>query len=232
MGLFSRKNSSVAYPSSGQPGWDDQLRTPANTPRVSTETFLENATAHVLGALRSKVQQSKENPGAEGPDYKRFALLDRMLTVDSEQEALGGRSRLERIVRGYLAEFLRQTVDQIEPCNVRSGTVDRSDVKCYWDSQSADALWLAAGAGVYHSAFAYNALRETLRADLGTGVGRTGAWGALVEVVRHSVQGFKQVWAATYPGVEPRASVYNDHEKVLRYSVMLDRHRLGFARAS
>lgn len=232
MGLFSRKNSSVAYPSSGQPGWDDQLRTPANAPRVSPETFLENATAHVLGALRSKVQQGKENVHAGSPDDQRFALLDRMLTVDTEPGVLGGRSRLERMVRGYLAEFFRQTVDQIEPCNVRSGTVDRSGVKSYWDSQSADALWLAAGAGVYHSAFAYNALRETLRADSGNGVGRKGAWGALVEVVRHSVQGFKEVWSATYPGVEPRASVYNDHEKVLRYSVMLDRNRLGFARAS
>jgi len=201
---------------------------------ISVDAFIADTTAQVMSTLRRRVEQSKDSLKAnELPLDKRFALLETLLPSQEQMDIAPGRSSVERIVRGYLGEFLRQTLDNIEPCNVVSGKVDRSTIKAYWDSRPSTALWGAAGAGVYHSAFAYNSLRDALhREDLGGSFGRKAAWGALIELVRHSVQAFKESCPEILPGVEPRASIYNDHEKIVRYSVMLERQHLSFSRAS
>jgi hypothetical protein len=235
MGIFSRRAAPVHNETPTESSREATLHpVPLDRLPLSIDAFIADTTTRVMHSLRTRVEECKDPLRAhELPLDRRFALLETILPSEEQLERAPGRSSIERIVRGYLGEFLRQTLNDIESCNIVSGKVDRSAIKAYWDTRSSTALWGAAGAGVYHSAFAYNSLRESLHSEaLGEKFGRKAAWGALIEIVRHSVKGFKESCPEVLPGVPPRASIYNDHEKIVRYSVMLERHRLNFARAS
>ncbi len=134
---------------------------------------------------------------------------------------------IRSIIRGYLVDFLRQTEEQIVPCNIVGGKLDTSVQRAYWEKQPPDKFWSAAGSGVFHSAFSYNKLYEVAAAR------RSVAWSALANIVKTSAEKFKEMHLQTFPGIEPQASVLNDHNKVLEIAI---RHepvrRPGLNRAS
>ena len=134
---------------------------------------------------------------------------------------------IRSIIRGYLVDFLRQTEEQIVPCNIAVGRIDTSAQRAYWEKQPPAKFWSAAGSGVFHSAFSYNKLYEVAAAR------RSVAWSALANIVKTSAEKFKEMHLQTFPGIEPQASVLNDHNKVLEIAI---RHepvrRPGLNRAS
>lgn len=190
--------------------------------------FVTDTTTAIVAALREQVERSKDPRLALAmPLDDRYLLLERMLPTPETSEIAPGRSILERVVRGYVTEFLRQTADDIHPCNVVSDTIDRSALQRYWESQPREEFWAAISSGVYHSAFSYKTFREErAHANSKDDIGRKAAWGALIEVVKHSVAQFKAHCGEIFPGVEPRASLYNNHHLIMRYAVMLEHHRL------
>lgn len=114
------------------------------------------------------------------------------------------------IIRGYLIDFLRQTEEQIVPCNIANGRPDTSEQRAYWEKQPSAKFWSAAGSGVFHSVFSYNKLCEIAAGP------RSVAWSALANIVKTSAATFKEMHLEAFPGVEPRASVLDDHYKVLQ----------------
>ncbi len=122
---------------------------------------------------------------------------------------------LRKIVRGYLLDFQRQTEAGFEACNVVSLRFDCSRQQAYWEKQPREAFWSVAASGAFHSAVSHNALCRipTARPSV--------AWSVLGTVVGTSAAIFKEMYAEAFPGVEPRASVFNDHRKLLEYAASL-----------
>lgn len=134
---------------------------------------------------------------------------------------------IRSIIRGYLVDFLRQTEEQIVPCNILDGKLDTSAQRAYWEKQPSAKFWSAAGSGVFHSAFSYNKLCEFAAAQ------RSVAWSALANIVKTSAEKFKEMHLEAFSGVEPQASVLNDHQKVLQIAIRHERpQRPGLPRAS
>jgi hypothetical protein len=229
MGLFAKKSlPGGAAGADGPPSLSASSFNLGARAELPIGEFVTNTTTAIVGALKEQVKRSKDPRFAHTMAFDdRYRLLERMLPTPERGEVAPGRSILERVVRGYVTEFLRQTAEDIHPCNVVSDKVDRSAVQRYWESQPREDFWAAISSGVYHSAFSYKTFREErAHATSEDDIGRKAAWGALIEVVKHSVAQFKAHCVETFPGVEPRASLYNNHQLIMRYAVMLEHHRL------
>jgi hypothetical protein len=229
MGLFTKKTLPVgAGAADGPPALAASSFNLDARVGLPIGEFVTNTTTAIVGALREQVERSKDPRFAHTMALDdRYRLLERMLSSPERGEIAPGRSLLERVVRGYVTEFLRQTAEDIHPCNVVSDKIDRSAVQRYWESQPREEFWAAISSGVYHSAFSYKTFREErARANSDADIRRRAAWGALIEVVKHSVAQFKAHCVEIFPGVEPRASLYNNHQLIMRYAVMLEHHRL------
>ena len=229
MGLSAKKSLPVAPGGADNPpALSASCFNPDARVGLSMGEFVTNTTAKIVAAIREQVERSKDPRFAHTMAFDdRYRLLERMLPTPERGEVAPGRSTLERIVRGYVTEFLRQTAEDIHPCNVVSDKIDRSAVQRYWESQPREEFWAAISSGVYHSAFSYKTFREErAHANSDADIRRRAAWGALIEVVKHSVAQFKAHCVEIFPGVEPQASLYNNHQLIMRYAVMLEHHRL------
>ncbi len=196
---------------------------------VSPDEWLHETASRTVAALARRVELFKSGALETPLPDSRFKLLERMIPSQEELARSPGRSALERVVRGYLTEFVRQTIDDVPPCNVVSTHVDRSQHATLWNGRSASEFWVAASPGVFHSAVVNNYLRSVahqISNESGLRLASKDAWGVLVEIVKASVVQFKEDCHEILPGVPPRASVFNDHTRILRYGAALDINRL------
>lgn len=199
----------------------------------SPEEWLHDTTTRVVAALARKVEVERLSAVEGVPLDKRFKLLERALPSKEQLELSPGRSGLERIVRGYLTDFIRQTLEEVAPCNVVSTHVDRSQNAALWEGRSQAEFWNAASPGVFHSAAAQNYLKRVafqLTNDSEVRFTSKDAWGVLTEVVKASVQQFKQDSRELLPGLTPHASVYNGHSRIVKFGAALDLNRLRLRR--
>lgn len=188
--------------------------------------WLDHTTDKIVEKLANNVKKFKDAPvpefetPADKEAYqikeKRYELLKMML--EREPDKKNKKNELGRIVKGFLTEFIRQTEQQINACNIENGR--NPDAKAYWESRPEEEFFAARCAGVMHTAFTYSRFKTTMQ----RGIGRKAAWDATGEVVRTCIDEFK----AEYPRYDieatPLASVYNNHLKAIAQTFRLENH--------
>jgi hypothetical protein len=172
---------------------------------------------------RSEAFKKSPAPGVSATTIreqsKKFEYVEKLLNNHkSYQRSKNDRhphSPLHRIIRGFIVEFISQTEEQLTPLNTEHD--QNPEARAYWNSKDPKDFDSAKLPGMYHMAVSYNKLRDPLRRESGN----LAKLHAVGEVIRASIDVFKEHFPALAPGSEPRASIYNDHIESIRLASTL-----------
>jgi hypothetical protein len=150
---------------------------------------------------------------------KKFEYIDRLIDQHiSYQKSPTQRqpnSTLHRIIRGFIVEFIHQTTEQVTPLNIEHNR--NPEAKTYWNSKDSAEFKAAAFPGMYHLAVRYNKLRDPQSRERGN----LAKFHAVGEVIRASIDVFKEQFPKLAKINDPRASLYNDHFESIRLAFQL-----------
>ncbi len=187
------------------------------------ELFLSECRDKIICTLRKNLEQAQEPPpvGVEKRKHeerkKRYDVLKPM--IEEPKHTRRGTTTLERILRGYLVEFLRQTEEEIPAYNVEHGK--NPSAAAYW-ADNLQEFRVERLPSCTHTASAYNRVRT----NRNTGE-HSAAWGAIGEIIRVSIDTFKKEYSCFDPSRVPMASIYNNQEDIIRLAVSFQRRLSG-----
>jgi hypothetical protein len=183
--------------------------------------WLDETAEKVIDALRERTDAFLKNPATgDDPDWHmrsgRYTKLQRLLDKAATPAHLSasGRSDLHRIIRGYLVEFVRQSEEGVPPCNIQNGRNEAA--KAYWEQRPESEFAEAKFRGLVHSASSY---RRVLGHDTS---GRKAAMAATGDIIRTTIDVFRQEFPKLCPDLEPRASIGNDPVEVAATGNLMD----------
>lgn len=181
--------------------------------------------ALVVDRLRERSRDFKISPAPGvsattiAEQTKKFEYIDHLINQhDSHQQSHKQQhpsSALHRIIRGFIVEFIHQTTEQVTPLNIEHNR--NPDAKAYWDSKDSAEFKAAAFPGMYHLAVSYNKLRDPQSRERGN----LAKFHAVGEVIRASIDVFKEHFPKLANMNDPRASLYNDHFKSIHLAFNL-----------
>jgi hypothetical protein len=186
--------------------------------------WLDETVERVVSRMNDRIFQHELAPQAgtsvptiEGQD-KKFQEVEQMI---GEHYAHEGKKKgsLARIIRGYLTEFIRQSEKQTVACNILH---DRNpDAKKYWDARPSE-FREAIASGMYHSAVSYRKLVRDKFASSNERINRSPVFHSLGEIIRDTIDVFKEEYPKLNPDNPPVATLYNDHMAVVKLATDMD----------
>lgn len=197
-----------------------------------------SATARTLARLETRLLTFTQNPtpGILTPSLeerqRKYDCLSFLLKKDEEQrlnlrdKSSLRKTGLDKIIGGLLCEFTQQTLEQRVAVNVLH---DRNPpAKAYWESLNPECLTRAIDRGVFHIAVSYLNLFQKYGAEYARMVAAPDArkvrapfFHAIGEIIRASIDTFREESYFLLPDLTPCPSIYNDHLQVLRLALQL-----------
>ena len=198
---------------------DQNIITPPS--RQQIDSWLEATTAKVLQQLKEDVELH-ERSIARGKlvlesDTKRYELLRRNLEKDRVPRSIDGKLRptnLERIIRGYLVEFIRQSEEGAPSHNAH---MDKEPTASYWASRSRQEFLSARLLCNMHTAAAHHHIKKEEHPTKSVSV----SFDALGEIILTSIAIFTEELHTLYPGLAPSASVVRPSEEIISARALL-----------
>lgn len=177
---------------------------------TKVEEWLCATTSLVVERVRDRPKAFQEKLAKAPEDEEllkkapRYSKLTEILAEHDNQKAASPqkKSRLKRIIRGYLIEFIRQTEEQIPDCNIEAGRNEAA--RTYWAERPSNEFEQARMRGAYHTVFSANAVRN------GAKVGRLKALEATGEIIFITTRTFREKYPELDSEKPPIASVFND----------------------
>jgi hypothetical protein len=179
--------------------------------KQKTEKWLKETIDVVIHRIEERSEHFKANPqgGSSAPEIeqqeRKYAFMDRILT-DHYKESNKSKSPLSRIIRGYLVEFIRQSEERLPACNIRHGR--NPEAGQYWESHIKDFDDARAG-GIWQTASGFRKFEKIYPRK--EAEGRSAEFHAVGEIVRSSIDVFKEEYPKLDAVNPPAPSVYNDH---------------------
>ena len=192
--------------------------------------WLTQTTFKVIEVLRARNAEFKEMQPPEGVDetaLSKFQFKQRRTDFIGEllnrhdQAANPNRSELHRIIKGYLCEFINQTESGLPACNIMNGR--NPEAQEYWKSRPSEEFEAAKAPGIFHAAATYNKLKS-LRSERKH---KKIAWESTGEIIRHSIDVFKQEYPRFDTEHVTTASLFNDHLEIIARSTQLNQPSLN-----
>jgi len=203
------------------------LRMPLYERGLTREEGIGRAREEIVSILELKARRflSRATCSAlsivDAARHKRYAFLERLVTEKSHIGSARGLELLRWSAEGYLREFVRQTELGTPPLNIANPVKPIPEAARYWATQPEGSLQREAEHGIRHSARTYEALREELfrgKTPSEPKLGRRVALDVTAEIIRVSIDLFRERGYEICGEREPRASIHNDHVFVVEYA--------------
>jgi len=178
--------------------------------------WLNKTTTLIIERMREKILEFEATPheGTSAPTIeqqeRKFQFLKKL--IEENESGIKKRGPLTRIIRGFLTEFIRQSENEIPACNITNGR--NPEVAAYWQTKTSGEFHDAMIPGVFHSAVSYNRIRDYASVNE-----RSASFHAIGEIVRTTIDMFKEEYPKLNPNKKPTPSVYNDHREVIRLAL-------------
>lgn len=209
------------------------LRMPLSLRGLTREEGIAHLSEEVISTLESKARRFLDRASCstlflvDAARHKRYTFLERLVSERSHTGSARGLELLRWSAAGYIREFIRQTEREIPPLNIANPVRPIPEAARYWATQPDGALQREAEHGIRHSARTYEALRDELfrgKTPSEPKRGRKVALDATAEIIRASIDLFRDRGHDICGEKEPRASIYNDHVFVVEYAKRHLRH--------
>jgi len=185
--------------------------------------WLDATTEKVVEKLQARIEHHRLYPkgGRSAPDIgqqnRKFDHIESLI-IEHREHSEAKRSVLSRTIRGFLTEFIRQSETKTVLCNIEHGN---RQARLYWDEQerqSPGSFRNAILSGQFHTAAAYNKQLALSGERVNSGekrVGKSPLFHSIGEVIRSTIDVFKEEYAMLRPGETPMPSLHNDHMAVI-----------------
>ena len=158
--------------------------------------------AQTKGESRSGILAPSDEQQKNKYDFLQ-KLIEEHKTYKPSQSNRHPQSELHRIIKGFIVNFISQSESDLQPLNIQHGR--NPEALEYWNSLDPKALENARLPGMFHAAASYNHLK---REHPGRGESSR-KFHAIGEVLRVSIDIFKEEHAKLNLSEKTRASIYN-----------------------